>query len=31
MRSGAFPGPEHGFHMAEEESEGFERLIADGD
>jgi 3-methyl-2-oxobutanoate hydroxymethyltransferase len=30
VRSGAFPGPEHGFHMAEEERAAFERLIAVG-
>lgn len=29
VRSGRFPGPEHGFHMAEEERAGFERLIGD--
>lgn len=27
VRAGAFPGPAHGFHMAEEERAGFERLI----
>jgi 3-methyl-2-oxobutanoate hydroxymethyltransferase len=30
VRAGAFPGPEHGFCMAEEEREGFEKLIAAG-
>lgn len=29
VRSGRFPGPEHGFHMAQEERAGFERLIGD--
>ncbi|MGJ0506580.1 MAG: 3-methyl-2-oxobutanoate hydroxymethyltransferase [Methylocystis sp.] len=27
VRAGAFPGPEHGFHMAEEERAAFEKLI----
>jgi 3-methyl-2-oxobutanoate hydroxymethyltransferase len=27
VRAGAFPGPEHGFHMAEEERRSFERRI----
>jgi 3-methyl-2-oxobutanoate hydroxymethyltransferase len=29
VRAGLFPAPEHGFHMAEEERAGFERLIGD--
>lgn len=29
VRKGLFPGPEHGFRMAEEERAGFERLIGD--
>jgi 3-methyl-2-oxobutanoate hydroxymethyltransferase len=29
VRAGAFPGPEHGFEMADEERAGFEKLIAD--
>jgi 3-methyl-2-oxobutanoate hydroxymethyltransferase len=29
VRAGLFPGPEHAFHMAEDERAGFERLIGD--
>lgn len=29
VRAGAFPGPEHAFHMAEEERAGFEEIIRD--